>query len=128
VKVLVCGSRGWKDPLPINAMLAGFDVLAEGGGDRVTVIHGGARGADTLAKSLAVQWGLDVIDEPADWDTYGRAAGPIRNQKMLDKYQPDVVLAFRTYGKSTGTDDMVARARKAGIPTFVITGGTHPTT
>lgn len=120
MRVLICGSRNWSDPGPINALLAGLDILAEGQNESLVVIHGDANGADTLAGNLAKRWGAKVIPEPADWDKHGKAAGPIRNQKMLDDHSPDVVYAFRCEGKSNGTDDMCNRARKAGIPTYVI--------
>lgn len=122
MRVLICGSRGWEDPAPINALLAGLDVLSEGSSEPLVVIHGDARGADRLAGSLAKRWGAEVVIEPADWDTHGRAAGPIRNQKMLDEHKPDVVYAFRSNGKSNGTDDMCNRARNSGVPTYVIQG------
>lgn len=122
MRVLICGSRGWSDPLPINAVIAGHDVLAEGANEKLIIIHGDAPGADRLAKRLGHQWGAQVIDEPAQWDRYGKRAGPIRNQKMLDDHKPDVVYAFRSHGKSNGTDDMVAKARAAGVPTYVIGG------
>jgi hypothetical protein len=55
---------------------------------------------------------------PADWATHKRAAGPIRNQQMLDTgidlcigFHPDIT-------KSKGTKDMLTRASKAGIPTY----------
>jgi hypothetical protein len=48
----------------------------------------------------------------AEWDKHGRAAGPIRNQQMLDDGKPDLVLAF---AGGRGTDDMCRRAREAGI-------------
>lgn len=121
MRVLICGSRGWSDPAPINALLAGLDVLAEGAGEKLVVIHGDAPGADRLAKKLAHQWGAEVIDEPADWERYGKAAGPVRNQKMLDEHEPDLVYAFRAEGKSNGTDDMVTKAKAAGLPTYVVT-------
>jgi len=47
---------------------------------------------------------------PADWETYGRAAGPIRNQKMLDSEQINLCVAFPG---GAGTADMVARCKKA---------------
>lgn len=129
MKVLICGSRGWKDPTPIQALIAGYDVLAEGANEDLVIVHGHARsGADALADRIGRKWGAQVVREPADWDRYGKKAGPIRNQKMLDDHKPDVVFAFRTYGKSNGTDDMCRRAEDAGIPTFVVTGGEHPKT
>jgi len=123
MRVLICGSRGWHDPAPITAILAGLDILAEGKGEELTVIHGAAPGADSLAGRIARQWGVSVIEEPADWDQYGKAAGPIRNQKMLDDHEPDVVYAFRSTGKSSGTDDMVTKSQRAGLPVYIVHGG-----
>lgn len=70
-----------------------------------------------------------VITVEAEWQKHGTAAGPIRNQRMLDYGKPDLVLAFpspvrglvdpRT-GNKTGTGDMVAKARAAGVPVKVI--------
>ncbi len=120
MRLLICGSRGWRDPHPIDAIIAGYDVISEGRNERLVIIQGDAPGADRLAKRLGRQWGAIVISEPADWDQHGKAAGPIRNQKMLDEHHPDVVYAFRSVGKSNGTDDMIRRARAAGIPTFVV--------
>lgn len=111
--VLVCGSRHWTNKRLIARTLK---HLKEG--DKV--VHGAARGADSLAASYARWRGLEVAAYPADWRQYGRAAGPIRNQLMLDKEQPDIVYAFRCRGASRGTDDMIRRARKAGIPVVVV--------
>lgn len=121
MRALICGSRGWSDPHLMNIILAGLDVLSEGASEPLTIIHGAAPGADRLAGKLASQWGASVIEEPADWDTHGRAAGPIRNKKMLDDHSPNMVIAFRSKGKSNGTDDMCRKAVAAGIPTYVIT-------
>lgn len=95
-------------------------VTAAGGPLNVQIVHGGAAGADTAADRAARKLGIHVMSEPAQWDIYGKAAGPIRNQLMLDKYHPDEVIAFRTSGKSSGTDHMIKCARKAGIPVTII--------
>lgn len=123
MRVLICGSRGWHDPGPITALIAGYDILAEGRNEKLTIIHGDAPGADRLAKRIGKQWGAEVIDEPADWGRHGKAAGPIRNQKMIDDHKPEIIWAFRSAGKSNGTDDMVEKGRAAGIPTFVVNEG-----
>jgi hypothetical protein len=73
-----------------------------------------------MARKLAERIGWDVIKVPADWTKYGKAAGPIRNQEMLDM-DPDLVLAFHSdLDNSKGTKDMVARARKKGVKVIVI--------
>ena len=79
---------------------------------KCTIISGGAKGADDTAIDWAVvSWtGLEVY--PADWKKHGRGAGHIRNQQMLDEGKPDIVLAFPG---GRGTENMIARAKKAGV-------------
>ncbi|KKM24095.1 hypothetical protein LCGC14_1608450, partial [marine sediment metagenome] len=80
-----------------------------------TVIHGAARGADTIAAALGVRMGLHVKAVPAEWEQFGRAAGPIRNKWML-QMEPDLVLAFHSdIRQSKGTANMITIARKKGI-------------
>lgn len=90
------------------------------------IIHGAARGADTLGKFVAERIGLKVINDgkgfPADWKRYGKGAGPIRNQQMIDEGKPDLILAFHeNISESRGTKDMVARARGIGLKVMIIT-------
>lgn len=115
-RVLVCGSRTWTDAATIARVLG---ELPEG----TTIIHGAGRGADYLAGVEAEGYGFRVEEYPADWARHGRRAGPLRNQRMLDEGRPDRVIAFRMPGPSRGTDDMVRRARAAGLPVEVIEEG-----
>lgn len=83
------------------------------------IIHGAAPGVDSIAGSIAKRLGFAVTRYPAEWTRYGKRAGPIRNQIMLNRC-PARVLAFHTdpfLGK--GTADMVRRARDAGVPVTV---------
>ena len=116
-RVLVTGSRDWPDALTVHRALT--ELLREHGA--LAVVHGACRaGAD----SIAAQWVAQavrrspgrVVEEPhpADWGRYGRKAGPLRNQRMVD-LGADLVLVF-TYGDSRGTADCARRAEKAGIP------------
>ena len=59
------------------------------------IIQGGARGADAAAAEFAAQSGCYGEEFAAEWEKHGRAAGPIRNQRMLDDGRPDLVVAFR---------------------------------
>jgi len=109
MRVLVCGGRDFSDRTLLKATL---DHLAPS-----VVISGGARGADALAAEWAEATGWNVggvhLEEfPADWTAHGKAAGPIRNQQMLDEGKPDLVVAFPG---GRGTADMVRRARAAGV-------------
>lgn len=83
---------------------------------RITLlIEGEAEGADRLARSWALFKGIPYMPFPANWHKNGRAAGPVRNQQMLDEGQPQVLLAF---SGRTGTLDMVTRAHRAKLPVF----------
>ncbi len=113
MRVLVCGDRNWEN---IDAILRELSKLD----NNTVIIHGAARGADTLAGIAGKELGFKVEAEPAKWEIYGRSAGPIRNQLMLDKYKPELVLAFHSnIDNSKGTKDMVTRARKAGIKVVI---------
>jgi hypothetical protein len=58
-----------------------------------------------------------VLHYFANWKLFGLSAGPIRNQQMLDEGKPDFVIAFHdNLYASRGTQDMVTRAMKAGVP------------
>ena len=84
-----------------------------------TIIHGGARGADAIAHGWAVTNNILTSMYPALWKDYGKAAGPIRNQQMLDEARPDLVVAFLS-PKSVGTLDMLASAKKVGVQTYTV--------
>lgn len=114
MRLLVCGDRNWQD---FQAVLREIRARMPD-----LVIEGEARGADRLAREAAEFLGITVRPFPADWDTHGRAAGPIRNRDMLEQGDPDEVIAFHTdIANSKGTANMVALARKAGIPVTVYT-------
>lgn len=117
MKVLVCGSRSWRLFRPIHDRLAALGNL-----EPVTVIHGGAPGADTLAGQAAAQLGLGIKVFHAEWDRYGKRAGVYRNLAMLDA-QPDLVLGFWD-GRSVGTKHTVTEARRRGIPVEMYGGTT----
>lgn len=107
--VLVCGGRDYDDIAKVSDTLDGLQPDM--------VIHGAARGADQLAQVWVDKHGVDFMQYPAKWETHGKAAGPIRNAKMLLHGKPDLVVAFPG-GK--GTADMIAQATRAGIPVMRI--------
>jgi len=121
--IIVCGCRDWAD---YDAIWQALRRRAERHGE-FTVIHGAARGADRLSGQAGRNQALPVVEFPADWKNHGPAAGPIRNQAMLDAALNDFnllgVLAFKEGFdlslRRGGTEDMVRRARAAGVPTIV---------
>lgn len=109
MKILVCGDRSWTDGKLIEKEILKHKPVT-------CIISGEATGADTCAKEIAHRKKFRYKGFPANWNKYGKAAGPIRNQQMLDEGKPDLVLAFHdNLEHSKGTKDMVARAEKAGV-------------
>jgi hypothetical protein len=108
MRVLVCGGRDYGGADTVNVELG--RLHREHG--IACIIEGGARGADTLARQFAEAAGIPVETYAADWKGQRRAAGPIRNKRMLDEGKPDLVVAFPG---GRGTANMVGQARKAGV-------------
>jgi hypothetical protein len=82
--------------------------------DSILLREGEARGVDTIAKWIALQWGWDIDPNHADWSKYGRAAGHIRNREMCAK-GGDELLAFPG-PNSKGTTNCIQWAKYFGIP------------
>lgn len=115
-RLLICGDRNWRNADRILGLLK----VAHGMNTVEVVIEGEARGADTLARRAAETLGIPVLRFPADWNTHGKAAGPIRNRQMLKEGQPTEVWAFHnSIETSKGTKDMVTAACAAKIRTLV---------
>ncbi|MFI5405141.1 MAG: SLOG family protein [Nitrososphaerales archaeon] len=112
MKILICGDRHWSNYWAIYDVISRLDRSS-------VIIHGAAKGADTTAGIIAKKLGFEVVSVPAEWEKYGRAAGPIRNKVMLDM-NPDLVLAFHTdIENSKGTKNMVEIAKKKGVETII---------
>lgn len=129
--ILITGDRNWTEyPVIFEALTKAWDEWATatvvnltqdreiGNKSRnVMVIHGAARGADTLAGKAAWMLGFGIRVYPADWNKYKRGAGPIRNSLMIKENKIDLVLAFHDDLKnSKGTKDMVGKALELGRP------------
>lgn len=111
MRVLVCGGRGYKDREAV------YKVLDELYPKMSALMCGGAAGADTLAWDWGSQRRFYCERYMAQWDRYGRSAGPIRNKVMLEEGKPDLVIAFPG---GRGTQNMISQALQAGIEVRVI--------
>ena len=79
----------------------------------IIFVLGGCRGADALGKRYAAENGFETEIYPADWEKYGRAAGPKRNKKIAEI--SDYIICFWD-GKSKGTKSLLIFTEKAGKP------------
>ncbi len=115
ITVLVCGDRYSDTSFPTakKFITTELKLLPR---DSI-VVHGGCYGIDNLAGSIAKSLGLQTKIYPAEWNKYGRAAGPIRNKQMLVSENPTLVLAFHPNIKdSKGTKNMITQAYKYRDP------------
>lgn len=120
---LICGDRNWTDRWLITSWLTSLWNCGY-----TKIIEGEARGADSIAREEAEKIGFEILNRnedthgfPAEWDKYGKAAGPIRNIEMLDIGNPDLVLAFHNdIMNSKGTKHMIAQARRRWIKVTLV--------
>lgn len=112
MKVIIAGSRNVTDPRIVDRA-----VKASGWHMDITeVIHGGARGVDTLAGAWARGFDIPVRAFPANWREHGRAAGPIRNRIMAEHGQALIAIWD---GESRGTKNMIEEAKRRGLKVFI---------
>lgn len=111
--VVVTGDRNWANRESVAKRLSKLPP-------NTVLVHGDCRGLDTIAAEEAAKLGFAVDPHPAKWDLHGKAAGPLRNQEMLD-LKPKIVIAFHPdLTTSKGTKDCVREAMRRGIPVEVI--------
>lgn len=127
MRVLVCGGRDYTDNDRVDRLLEQLfcphypdDTDGSAGTwlppPDLVLVTGDAPGADRMASDWGVVNWVKQEFYPADWPTHGKAAGPIRNQQMLDT-GIDLVVAFPG---GRGTADMIARATKARVPVLSV--------
>lgn len=104
-RVIIAGGRDFDDyPLLVKTM----DKLLQNITDKVVVVCGMARGADSLGERYAKERGFEVKYSPANWDYHGKAAGYKRNEQMAQN--ADALVAFWD-GESKGTGHMINLAK-----------------
>lgn len=108
MRVLVCGGRDYDNPAKVHEFL--YDLYDETPFE--LLISGAARGVDTYAVDWAKAAGVEYREFPADWGTFGKKAGALRNHDMLSIGKPDVVVAFPG---GRGTSHMVSIAKAEGV-------------
>lgn len=112
VHVVATGSRFWDDEPIIRQALSELPP-----GSRIA--HGACpTGADEIVDTVAQDMGFDVVRYPADWDRYGKRAGPIRNSHMVTLEHPSICLAFIPQGVlCRGTNDCIRKCARLHVPT-----------
>ena len=112
-RCIICGGRDITDKQFVFSSIENIDKTYH----LTTIITGGAKGADFWAHMWATHNRRDVHVYEADWENEDRAAGMIRNKRMLADSRPDLVIAFPG---GRNTDNMVKISKKAGIPVIEV--------
>lgn len=123
VRVIVAGTRTFSDYELLRSKLDDFvSKLKQKYPDKqAVIITGAAKGADQLGSLYARNHNIPLKEFPADWNTYGRAAGPIRNQQMLDYALHEIpILIVFWDGESRGTKNMMGIAKRQNVQTEVV--------
>ena len=71
---------------------------------KIIILSGHCTGVDMMAERYAKENKFDLEIYPAEWDKYGKSAGPRRNREMVLK--ADFIIAFWD-GKSRGTHSLI---------------------
>lgn len=104
MRICVTGGRNFKDKELLRKTLEALQPTE--------IAHGGAKGADTLAGQWATANGIPVTVFPANWGLLGKLAGFARNTQMLERFKPDLLVAFPG---GDGTHNMKIAALARGI-------------
>lgn len=116
-RIIIAGGRDFADE---SLFVEKVDKIL-GNETDIEIISGHASDADSMGEKYAKTRNLKVKIMPAEWSAYGRAAGPIRNKKMLEYVSEEtpILIAFWN-GKSKGTKGMIELAKRISIECFVI--------
>ena len=121
-RIIICGGRHFKDYEYLESAMSEVMSKIAPWRDVIEIVSGHCEGADQLGELYAKNHGLPCKAFPAQWEKFGRSAGPIRNSEMV-KYASEaempVVVAFRS-PRTKGTNDTVKKATKHGFKVFVI--------
>lgn len=123
-RLLITGSRAhqWTS-YDSHALLIAVREILEKTHELPVLVHGGATGADTEAARVGQRlFNLPIEVHRADWNTHGRAAGPIRNKETV-RLGADLCLAFPDHPKGQGSRDTwgcIDLAHQTGIPVLVV--------
>lgn len=123
IRIIVAGTRTFSDYELLRNKLDDFiSKLKQKYPDKqVVIITGAAKGADQLGSFYARNHNIPLKEFQADWTTYGKAAGPIRNQQMLDYALHEIpVLIVFWDGESRGTKNMMNIAKRHNVQTETV--------
>jgi len=116
VKVIIAGGRDICDQEKVFALIdktilrwreQGLPEISE-------IVSGTATGVDTLGEQYANEHNIPIKRFPADWETYGKGAGPIRNRQMADYADRLIVIMHEDSRGSRNMFETMQKLHKPG--------------
>ena len=108
LKIVIAGCRNYNNYDEAKEYID-FCIREIKKNNTIVILSGGSRGADAIGERYAIENGYEIRKFVANWDKYGKAAGPIRNEQMA--IEADYIICFWDY-KSRGTKSMIENAKK----------------
>lgn len=119
-RIIIAGSRTFTGERNRKLLYKKMDALTVNL-KVVTVLSGGAKGADTLGEDWAFSRKYTVERYHPEYDKYGPKRAPLeRNAEMVQAAGPKGVLVAFWDGSSTGTGHILGLAKKAGLKVRII--------
>lgn len=121
-RFLVTGYRDYNKARRVWGLLHATRSLADAMGRRLVVVVGDCpTGADAWARRWCEMYQVDYELYEANWNRYGRRAGPVRNREMVDS-GVDAGAAF-CHPLMRGTADCLGYARTRGVVMLAVDYG-----
>ena len=112
LKIVIAGCRNYNNYYEAKEYID-FCIREIKKNNTIVILSGGCKGTDMLGERYAIENGYEIRKFVANWDKYGKAAGPIRNEQMA--IEADYIICFWDY-KSRGTKSMIENAKKYSKP------------
>lgn len=122
MRIIVAGSRTLANHPWIDGPSLVRQAIHESQFAESVIVAGGADGPDSWAKEYARQEPLPFVEYPAEWDKYGKSAGPRRNVRMSEN--GDALVALWD-GSSSGTRHMIETAKEKNLKCYIKTIQVH---
>lgn len=120
IKLIIAGGRDFTDYNLLQIETQRFLVEQNFNPKEVTIISGKARGADSMGEIFATKYHFPILEFPADWNQFGKRAGPIRNEEMA-KVATHLIAFWN--GKSSGTKSMIGLGEKYKLISKIVQYG-----
>lgn len=119
VRIIIAGTRSFNDYALLRKTMC--SLFGQVSPSQMEVISGHCpTGADSLGEIFARRNGIRLTTFPANWEKYGKAAGPIRNKQMAEYVSTDGYLVAFWDGKSRGTKNMIEEAYRVGVTVKIV--------